>query len=121
MADPTTEGDALLNPKGLRKLFEAVSLRDITDNCEAGHVASQKRRGCAQREITSLSGNQAANENQLKSGAWLRTARATETQRETDAGLRDKKQFVAIRSKLGIRLRGSGYDRCRVAISRPGK
>jgi hypothetical protein len=39
MADPTTEGDALLNPKGLRKLFEAVSLRSVTDDCEAGQIA----------------------------------------------------------------------------------
>ena len=70
----------------------------------------------AQSEITSLSGNQAADEKQLKFGTGLRISGFTETQGASDTGLWDKKKFVAMRGKLGIRLRRSGYDRRRVAI-----
>src|SRR5205807_3936600 len=121
VAYPSTERNILLNSTGSRKQLKAVSLASVTDDGEAGHIASQKRRGCAQCEITSLPGNQSANENQLKFGAGLRTARVSGTQGATDARLRDKEQFVAIRGKLGIRLGRSGYDRCRVAVGRPGK
>src|SRR3982074_874851 len=69
MAYPTTEGDSLLDFKGFHQLLKVAPLRAVTNNGEAGHVASQKRGGCAQREITSLSGNQTANEDQLKFGA----------------------------------------------------
>ena len=84
---------------------------------------SLRKRGAAARKPRSqaLRGTKPADENQLKFGAGLRTARVTGTQRATDAGLRDKKQFVAIRSKLGIGLGRGGYDRCRVTIGRPSK
>src|SRR6266550_8974649 len=97
MADPPAERNSLLDPKGSHELLKAVPLRSVTDHGKAGQIASQKRGGRAQCEITSLPGNQAANENQLKFGAGLRTARVTETQRGANAGLRDEKQFLGIR------------------------
>ena len=91
MANPTTEGNSLLDPKGLRKLFKPVPLRAIAEHGKAGQIASQKGSSRAQSEITSLAGNQPANEDQLKLGAGLRTARVVGTQRTSDAGFRDKK------------------------------
>ena len=121
MAEPAAEGNSLLDSKGSRELLEAVPLRAITDHGKPGQIASQKGSSRAQSKITSLPGNQPPNENQFKFGAGLRTARVVGTQGETDAGLRDKKQFVAIFGKLGIRLGRSGYYRCRVAIGGPSK
>jgi hypothetical protein len=121
MAEPAIEGSILLDTEGSRKLLEAVPLRAIADHCKAGQITSQKGSRRAQSKITSLPGNQPANENQLKFGAVLRTALVNGTLGETDAGLGDKKQFVAICGKLGIRLGRSGYYRCRVAIGGASK
>src|SRR5437660_11790441 len=121
MAYPSTERNSLLNSKGSRQLLKAFSLRSVTDDGEAGRIASQKWGGSPQCQITSFSGDQAPNEDQFKLGARLRTARPTATQRGTDAGLRDKKQFVAIFGKLRTHLGRSGYNRRRVAVGRPGK
>src|ERR1700732_3918526 len=87
MADPPAERNSLLDPKGSCELLEAVPFRTVTDHGEAGQVASQKWSSRAQGEITSLPGNQAANENQLKFGAGLRPARVVATDGATDAGL----------------------------------
>src|SRR5437016_3262943 len=103
MTQPAAEENGLLNPKRPCQLPEAVPLRAITDHGKAGQIASQKGRSCAESKITSLAGNQAANENQLKFSPRLRTTRITVTQRASDARLRDEKQFVAIFGKLGIR------------------
>ena len=54
----------------------------------------------------------------LAPGSGLRESRNTKS---ADAGLRDKKQLVAICGKLGIGLGRSGNDRSRVAISGAGK
>src|SRR5262249_48193406 len=116
MAEPAAERNSLLDPKGSCKLLEAVSLRAIADHGKAGQVAAQKRSRRAQTKITSFPGNQAANEDQLKFGPRLRPTRITVTQRTSDARLRDKKQFVPVLGKLGIRLGRSGYDGCRVTI-----
>ena len=104
MADPAAEGNSLLDPKGSRKLLETVPLRAIADHGEAGQIASQKGSRRAQSQIASLAGNQAPDENQLKFRAGLRTARVTETQGASDARLRDKKQFVAIRRQTRHRF-----------------
>src|SRR5207302_8397855 len=118
MTEPPAEENSLLDPKGSHKLLKAVPLRSVTDHRKAGQIAAQKGSRRAQSKITSLPGNQAADENQLKFGAGFRTARVTETQAASNARLRDKKQFVAILGKLGIRLGRRGYDRCRVTIGR---
>src|SRR5438552_12002831 len=104
MTEPAAEENGLLNPKRPRQLLEAVPLGAITDHGKAGQIAAQKGSRRAQSKITSLPGNQATNEDQLKLGRRLRTARITVTQRTSDAWFRDKKQFVAILGKLGIRL-----------------
>ena len=93
MAEPAAERNSLLDSKGSCQLLEAVPLRAIADHSKAGQITSQKGSSCAQSKITSLPGNQAANENQLKFGVGLRTARVTETKGASDAGLRDKKQL----------------------------
>ena len=80
MAEPAAERNSLLDSKGSRKLLEAAPLRAIADHGKAGQIASQKGSSRAQSKITSLPGNQAADENQLKFGAGLRTARVTGTQ-----------------------------------------
>ena len=74
MAEPATERNSLLDPKGSHELLKAVPLRAIADHGKAGQVASQQGSSRAQSEITSLPGNQAANEDQLKFGARLRAA-----------------------------------------------
>jgi hypothetical protein len=104
MAEPAAEAYCPLDSKGCRKLLEAIPLRAIADHGKVGQIASQKGSSRAQGNIASLPGNQTTNENQLKSGAGLRTARVRGTHGKTDAGLRDKKQLVAIRSKLGTHL-----------------
>ena len=91
MADPAAEGNSLLDSKGSRKLLKAIPLRAIADHGKAGQIASQKGSSRAQGKITSFTGNQAANENQLEFGAGLRTARVSDTHGTADAGLRDKK------------------------------
>src|SRR6266481_4559928 len=53
VAYPSTEGNILVNSKGSCKLLKAVSLRSVTDDGEAGHIALQKWGSCAQCEITS--------------------------------------------------------------------
>jgi hypothetical protein len=62
MTEPPTEGNSFLDPKGSCKLLEEISIRAIADHGEAGQIASQKGSRCAQSKITSLPGNQAANE-----------------------------------------------------------
>ena len=78
MANPTTEGNSLLDPKGFHKLLKAVPLRAIAEDGEAGQIVSQKGGGRAQREITSFAGDQRPDEDQLKLGAGLRTALSPE-------------------------------------------
>src|ERR1700745_3604263 len=63
MAEPAAEENSVLNPKRLRKMLEAVSLWPITHHRKAGQAAAQKGSRRAQSQVTSLSGNQAANEN----------------------------------------------------------
>src|ERR1017187_3273636 len=58
VAYPSTERNRLLNSKGPHKLLKAALLRSVTDDGKAGDIASQEWGGCAQREITSLPGNQ---------------------------------------------------------------
>ena len=98
MAEPAAEGNSLLDSKRSCELLETLPLRAVTDHGEAGQIVSQKGSSPAQSKIASLPGNQAANEDQLKFGAGLRTTRVVGTHGAIDAGLRDKKQFVAIRS-----------------------
>jgi len=74
MAEPAGEGNTLLDTKGSCKFLEAAALRAITDHSKASQIASQKGSSCAQSKITSLQGNQAANENQLKFDVGPRTA-----------------------------------------------
>ena len=101
MTNPPAERNILFDPERPRKLLKATPLRPIADNAEAGQIALQKGSGCTQREITSLAGDQSAYEDQLKFGVGLGTARVTETQRRSNAVLRYKKHFLAIRGKLG--------------------
>jgi hypothetical protein len=121
MAEPAAKRHSLLDPKGFCEPLETVSLPAIADHGNAGQIAAQKGRRRAQSKITSLSGDQAADEDQLKLGPRLRTTRIAVTQRTGDARLRDKKQFVAILGKLGIRLGRSGYDGCCVTIGGASK
>ena len=121
MADPAAEGYSVLDSEGSSELLKALPFRAVTDHGEPGQTASQKWSSPAQSKIASLQRNQAANENQLEFGAGLRPARIVGAHGAVYAGLRDKKQFVAIFGKLGTDLRRSGYDCCRVAISGPGK
>src|SRR5664280_2026271 len=121
MANPTTKGNRLLDPMGCRKLLETVPLRAITEDAEAGQIVPQQRSSRAQRQITSLAGDQSPGEDQLKLGAGLQSARVVGTQGTTDAVFRDKEKFVAVFSKLGISLGRGRDDRCRVAIGRPSK
>jgi hypothetical protein len=116
VADPAAEGDCLLDSEGSCELFEVVPFRAVTDHGETGQTASQKGRSPAQSKITSLSWNEAADENQLKFRFGLGHARIVGKRGGTDAGFRDKKHFVAICIELGTHLRRSGYDRCRVPI-----
>ncbi len=69
MANPTTEGNSLLDPKGSRKLLKAVPLWAIAQHGKAGQIVSQEGSSRAQRKITSLAGDQPSDEDQLKLGA----------------------------------------------------
>ena len=121
MAHPTPEGNLLFDFKGFHQLLQAAPLWAIADHGEVGQTISQKGRSRAQSKITSLPGNQAAHENQIQFGIGLRTARVVQAHGATDAGLGDKKQLITILGKLGIRLGGSGYDRCCIAIGGASK
>ncbi len=79
MAQPAAESNSLFDSKGFRELFKRLSFRPVADHGKAGSIAPQKRSSRAQSKITSLSGNQAANKDQLKLSAGLRTARVTGT------------------------------------------
>jgi hypothetical protein len=116
MTKPATEGHSILDAKRSRELLEAFPFRTVTDHGKACQFPSQEGRCRTQSKITSLPRDQAADEDQLKYGAGLRPARVSGTDGATDAGLRVKKQFLAIRGKLGISLGRSGDDRCRVAV-----
>src|SRR5208283_1982372 len=105
MAEPAAEENRFLDSKGSRKLLKAVPFRAIADNGKASQIILQKGSSCTQRKVTTLAGNQASDEDQLKFGSWLRTVRVTEAQGVANAGLRDKKQFVAICDEFSVRLR----------------
>src|SRR5437870_7393239 len=62
MTEPPAEENSLLDPKGSHKLLKAVPLRSVTDHRKAGQIAAQKGSRRAQSKITSLPGNQAADE-----------------------------------------------------------
>src|ERR1700674_3148109 len=94
MANPTTEGNSLADFKGPRELLEAVSLRAIADNDKEGQIGSQEGRYRPRSKITGLYGDQPTDENQLKFGAGLRTARLNGKHGGTDAGLGNEKQLV---------------------------
>jgi hypothetical protein len=121
MAEPAAEKNSLFDPKRSREPLKVASLRSVTHHSKAGQIVPQEGSSPSQSKVAGLPGDQAANENQLQFGAGLRTELLTGTKGIIDAGLWDKKQFFAIRGKLGIRLRRRGYDRCGVAIGRPGK
>ena len=72
MAEPAAEGNSLLDPKRSHELLEVVPLRAIADHGKVGQIVSQEGSSRAQSKITSLTGIQAANENQLKFGVGLR-------------------------------------------------
>jgi len=91
MANPTAEGDGFLDFKGSHELLEAVPLRAIADNCKAGQIASQKRSGRAQREVTSFAGDQPTDKDQFKLGARLQTTGVVGTEGTPDTRFRDKK------------------------------
>jgi hypothetical protein len=57
VAEPTGEGNGLLNPQGSRKLLEVVPLHAIAGHGEAGQVISQKRSRGTESKITSLPRN----------------------------------------------------------------
>ena len=116
MANPTTERNSLLDPKGLRKLLEAIPLRAIAEDAEARRIVSDEASDSAQREITSLARDQPSDEDQLKLGAGLSSARVVGTQGTAYAVFRDKEKFVVVRGKLGTSLGRSRYNRCRVAV-----
>ena len=59
-------------PRDRRELLEAVPLRAVAEHAEVGQIVSQEGSSRAQSKITSLAGNQAADENQLKFAAVLR-------------------------------------------------
>src|SRR4029453_13784272 len=84
MTEPAAEENSLLNPKRPRQLLEAVPVPAITNHGKAGQIAAQKWSRRAQSKITSFSGNQATNEDQLKLGPRVRTTRITVTQRASD-------------------------------------
>src|SRR5215831_5611317 len=121
MANPTTEGNSFLDPKGSCKLLKAIPLCAIAEDTETTCVVSQNRSSRAQREITSFAGDQASNEDQLKLLAGLLAALVAKTKGAADAGLWDKEEFFAIGSEFGIGLGGGGYDGCRVPIRRSSK
>jgi hypothetical protein len=79
VAKPAAEENSLLDPKRPRKVPEAVPLWTIANHGKPGQIASQKGRSCAQSKITSLTGNQAANEDQLKFGPRFWITRITIT------------------------------------------
>src|SRR5437016_6288493 len=121
LADPAAEGNSLLDSKRSCELLDPISFRPVTDHGEVSQIAPQKGSGPAQSKITSLPGNQAANKQQLKFTVALGPPRIIQTGGAADAGLRDKKQLIAVFGKFGIRLGRSGYDGRRVAIRGPGK
>jgi hypothetical protein len=103
MANPTTEGNILLDPQGSRKLLKTNPLRTISEHGEASQPASQKGSSGTQRKITSLCRESVPRRKSTQ--VWRRSGpRGQPKQREGDAVLRDKEQFVAIRGKLGIGL-----------------
>src|SRR6267142_2252208 len=75
VAKPTTEGNCILYFEGSSELLEAASLGAIPDDGKVSQIASQKRSSRAQRKITSLTGDQPADEDQLKLRTGLRSAR----------------------------------------------
>ena len=95
---------AFLIPRDFDQLLEFAPLRAIADKREMSQTLSQKRSSGAQTNVDSFSANEAAHENQLKFGAGLRPARVNDTQRTSDAILRDKKRLVAV-----CRQTRSGY------------
>ena len=68
MAEPTTEETAFSIPR-TSSAARGGSAPGHRRPRKAGQIASQKGSSRAQSKITSLSWNQAANENQLKLGA----------------------------------------------------
>ena len=93
MANPTTEGNSLLDLKGSRKLLKAVPFRTISEHGEASQTASQEGSSRAQRQIASLCRESAPRRRStqvLAPGSVLRES--PEHREATDAVLRDKKQ-----------------------------
>src|SRR5579872_1998606 len=121
MANPTTEGNGLLDTKRSCQLFQAASFRTISERGEVSLTSAQQGRSRPQRQIASLARYQPADEDQLKLGTRLRKTRIFRTQRPTDAGLGNKKELVAMPNKLGIGLGRSGYDRCCVTVGGSSK
>ena len=122
MADPAAERNSLLDSKRPHELLEPFPLRAVTDHGEPGHIASQKWSSPAQSKIASLPGNQAANKNQLKFGVGFRPAGIVGTHGAVYAGLRDKKQLCRAYAANSEHICDEASDdRCRIAISGPGK
>jgi hypothetical protein len=57
MAEPAAKENSVLDPKGSRKLLEAVPLRAIADDGKARQITSQEGSRRAQGKITGLPGN----------------------------------------------------------------
>jgi len=60
VAEPAAKRDRIPDSKRSRKLLEALPLRAIAKDDEAGQIVSQEGSSRAQREITCLAGDQPA-------------------------------------------------------------
>jgi len=103
VTEPAAKKTALSIPR-ISLAARGGSARTIADDGKIGQTA-RNREQPAQSKITSLPRNQAANENQLQFGPDSEVAASQpDTQRASNAGLRDKKQFAAICDKLRVCL-----------------
>ena len=120
VAEPAAEGNSLLDAKGFCELLQTVAFRAVTDHGEPGQTALQKWRAARNARSQAFRGTKPPTKisSSLAPGSEMREP---PEHREGPTRFPDKKQFVAIRGKFGIRLRRSDDDRLRVAIGGSGK
>ena len=121
MAEPAVKGNRLLDSKRPCEVLESFSSGPSPTTVK--WAKSFRKRGAAARKARSQAFRGTRPPTKINSslppGSRLRESSETAERPMPCSGT--KKSLSRYAGKLGIRLRRSGYDRCRVTIGRPGK
>ena len=115
MVEPAAEGNRLVNSKRSCELFEMVPFGTMNHR-EARQVVPQEGSSSPQSNIARLPGGPSHQRKLARVWRLVLACVSRRNRRSEQCQVPGQKQFVAIRRKLGKRLRRCGYDGCCMSV-----